>query len=93
MIDLRNVYILTYGRYGSSHQVDGKQAAFTTREKGAAFRKALGAKGIWLQRVTLCQSEVCVPAVVDPPPPESVQRRGEGGAAMRRRRKSQRVLG
>jgi hypothetical protein len=64
--DLRGVYILTNGRYGAMLSIDDKTAAFTTREKAVAFRKLRKLKGWWLMRVTLCQSEVCVPAIVDP---------------------------
>ena len=71
MIDLSNVYILADGgKSWKAYLVDGKQPAFTTREKAVAFRKTHRLKGYWLRRVTMCQSEVCIPAVIDPEPSE-----------------------
>jgi hypothetical protein len=67
--DLRGVYILTYGRWGEAHEVDGKTAVFSTREKAIAFRKAARAKSYWLMRVTYCGGNPT--PTVDPtvPPP------------------------
>jgi hypothetical protein len=67
MNDLRNVYILADGgKSWKAYLVDGKQAAFTTREKAVTFRKKHRLKGYWLYKVTLCQADICIPATVDP---------------------------
>jgi hypothetical protein len=72
MTDLRGVYVFTptgVGGHGlGAFLVNGKQAAFTTSEKADAFRRTHKEllKGWRKSRCTLCQSEVCVPAVIDP---------------------------
>ena len=72
MTDLRGVYVFTPAGVGGhglgAFLVDGKLAAFTTPEKADAFRRTHKEllNGWRKVRCTMCQSEVCVPAVVDP---------------------------
>ncbi len=54
--------------YGGNYLVDGRQAMFSTREKAAEFREAMKLMNTRLVRVTLCQSPLCIPAIIDPTP-------------------------
>jgi hypothetical protein len=69
--DLRGVYIFSQRPTESTGEIlllDGKQIAFTSREKAVALRKTGKTRGFRMQRATLCQSDVCIPATVDPEP-------------------------